>query len=280
MQISKIQNNTYVNTLNKAANSPISFGIKTLRAKAEKQNDVFEHHVSQDRKASNDQATANVIYTNSKGKPFKGTFSEKDGKLYHKYGTKEIPYNGLKTETFDDGKSVQTKYIEGSPFIINDFKGDKLQRVEYYGGIKNADQNLTSVTLFQDGKHDFAIFRNHGEQWQKAPRLDITYKTQDGVNSIQTELPTDSNPVSAFKVTTGTDGFVPIRHFLLIGNDGSLYCEESKDGLQALLGAVAYTKNTIQSDDYKANFGTSEKYNHELDKVQEFLEAELKTAED
>ena len=279
MQISKIQNNAFANNINKAANSPISFGMKTIRAKAKKENDVFEHQVSQNEKTSNKTAE-NIKFTDSKGKQFAGTFEEKDGKLYHQYGEKEKPYNGLKTEQFDDGKLVQTKYIDGSPFSINEFKGNKIQRVECYGGIKKEDNNLTSVTLFQDGKHDFAIFRNSGEDWQNAPRLDITYKTQDGVNSIQTELPTETSPVSAFKVTTGADGFVPIRHFLLIGNDGSMYCGEEKDGLQALLGAVEYTKNTIQSDDYKANFGTSEKYNQELDKVQEFLEAELQTAED
>lgn len=279
MQISKIQNNTFTNNTNKVANSPISFGIKTIRAKAKKANDVFEHQVSQDGKTSN-KTTENIKFTDSKGKQFAGNFTEKDGKLYHQYKEKEKPYNGLKTETFDDGKLVQTKYVDGSPFSINEFKGNQLQRVEYYGGIRNEDNNLTSVTLFQDGKHDFAIFRNHGEQWQKAPRLDITYKTPDGVNSIQTELPTETTPISAFKVTTGADGFIPIRHFLLIGNDGSMYCEEEKDGLQALLGAVEYTKNTIQSDDYKADFGTSVKYNQELNKVQEFLEAELQTAED
>lgn len=272
MQISRIQNIARSNFQYK--NNPIKYNPINFKGQ-----DTFEHSLPNDMVVSKK-------YFRGKQEFDQSLLRQQGNRLFVKHKDSYIPYGACLDEYNAKGELIRhTSFNNGARFIVNTYKNGELIQEDRYEDVFNKahiSDKRTNVRKF-DGLDDsgikynipFAISRNYGKDWNDHPSVVMRKNAENSSLLVMFIAPSET-----------TTGKIEVRHTL--GDktwwfDSSIYDEK---GYSLNLSPLALTnetallgleelKETIQSEEFRADFGFSDKFNSELDKAIEFLSSKL-----
>lgn len=271
MQISRIQNIFSYNFQYK--NNPIKYNPINFKGQ-----DIFE------RSTADDVVVSKKYYRGEK-EIDPNLLMQQGQTLFIKTKDSYVPYNASLKEYNAKGETIRHSfYGNGSKNIVSTYKNDKIiQRDEYkdiYSSIKNAARR-TAVVKFDHTeenkpKQTFGISRNYGKDWKNHPTIVMRKNEKDDSLFIYFAAPSDTKrgkiEVNYSQKDNNYCFFSPIYDD---EKDYYLIVSPLEATNKTALLALKELRETIQSEEFKADFGFSEKFNSELDKTIDFLSSKL-----
>jgi len=195
-----------------------------------------------------------------------------------------IPYGAISKEYNANNEMIRcTSYSNGAKHIVDSYKnGQIIQQDKYediFGSIKNSSKR-TAVLKFDDSnktkpRQTFGISRNYGKNWKSHPIITLRKIGKNNALFVGFSAPSETTK-GKIEITYTTKN---INHcfYTLICDEKDYFFKTSttKSENETALLALIELKETIQSDEFCAEFGDNEIFNSELDKAIEFLSSKL-----
>lgn len=268
MQITSIQNVIRNNFQYK--NNPIKFNPINFKGQ-----DTFERSIA-------DNVIVTKKYYRGENEIDPSLLMQQGQTLFIKSKDSYIPYNASLKEYNAKGEIVRHSfYGNGFKNIVNTYKNGKIvQRDEYkdiFSSVKNTAKR-TAVVKFNYSEENkpaqtFGISRNYGSSWKNHPEIAIRKNGKnDSLFVCFTTSSDDKNgEIKIFYTNKNktTHYTSPIYNYDELGLTVLEHPIESTNETAYL--ALLELKETLESKEFKADFGNNDKLNSELNKTIEFL---------
>lgn len=270
MQISRIQN-VFKNNFQykfKPAINPISFqGI-----------DTFEHNLA-------DNIVVSKKYCRGDKEYDPNQLMQQGQTLFIKEKGRYIPYYASLKEYNAKGELIKdTSYSNGTKYIVSTYKnGQKIQEDRYenvYGSIAKSNQRTSVAKLElknEVGKKplvSFVLTRNYGKDWQKHPRIVMRKMGKNNSLMVYFGVPSDEKR-GEIQITHIINDKTTTYQTPIYGDTKYILKSSTKDTEETAYLALEELKEVLQNEEFRADFGNSEKINSELNKAIEFLSSKI-----
>jgi len=259
MQISKIQNIIRNNFQYK--NNPIKFGAINFRGQ-----DTFERTTTDDVVVSKTYHRGKQKYTSDMFLFHKNRVFIKNKDCYTPYGAHLEEYNAK-------GEKIRhTSFNNGFKYFVDTYKnGELIQEDKYEDIFGHHPSKRTFVRKFNDSNNpetrqniSFTISRNYGKNWEKHPRIEMT---KDNLG-VRFNFPSDYDK-----------GVISVVDYTNAQTNCIYFDEDTKNEYitnpDFMLVGLQELRATIQSNEFKDDFGFSEKFNSGLNKAIHHLSSKL-----
>ena len=261
MQITKIQNIVRNNFQYK--NNSIKFNSINFQGQ-----DTFEHSIT-------DDVIVSKKYYRGKEEYTPDVFMQSGDRLFIKNKGVYFPY-GAYLDEYDEKNELirKTAFNNGAKFIVSSYEDGKLTQEDKYEdifarGIDSSKRTCvakfkTSSTTKKRPEVVFRISRNYGKDWKKHPRIELQKEIKDDIVTIYYSAQSEEK-VGQTYIRSKKD---PIGVSIPIIDDGIYKFTPKEDSdITLLLEALKELRDTILSEEFKDDFGFSQKFNSELDKT-------------
>lgn len=175
---------------------------------------------------------------------------------------------------YDKNGNITDKiyFNRGRKFSACKYNGNgELIQTEFY---EQDNKNRRYEVTKWDSTNLFSIERNHNESWKDYPSISLTIKNQKEFVRVEAQLPHSKMPIGGFHVARLSTTKRPLYlHIDLNGEYSSnIY---SKEELEVFISKLEKLKETMQSEEYKKDFGLNKKLNKALDSAIAHLASSL-----
>ena len=190
-------------------------------------------------------------------------------------GVKTIPYNAKVEKSDGKGNVTRTTYNNGYKFCVKSYKNSALTQEDFYedvfGSRHSKPHKRTSVRKYSSTDESkaqqyvsFQISRNHDECWNKNPQIEMYKKEGDSLLRVNFHVPSKGKTGAIY--ATKKENEKETRGTIFLYQDGTRH-NFSNNNNALILNSLLELRETIQSAEFKADFGFNNKFNSELDKA-------------
>ena len=185
-------------------------------------------------------------------------------RLFVLRGNRKIPYVGFKDEKLS-GKAVATMYRHGYPFLRDTYEEGELVKTEEFDYMWHK--------VFSVKKDGFSLQKS-GNNMEKV--ISMSRTCPDGTVFVRLKSPHDDDIASVAELITADSNNEIQKRETIVWNNNECLPERTivatKEDAEEFKEALDDLSNTINSDEYKNDFGMNSKINRTLCNIIDYLE--------